>query len=139
MEKQSIAELEKVLISSATGLSKVTSKKMFGCYALWVNENVFALVWKHGRIGVKLPIESEYESLMKISGSDPWKAGPMTMAHWVLVPESYHAKLADLKKWTIKAHNLCANLEKKPKASVSKSGAKKKVVRKKAHKKATRK
>lgn len=127
---KSIAELEDLLNSAASGLTKVTSKKMFGCHALWAGENVFALVWKHGRIGVKLPGEGEYESLMNLSGAEPWKAGPMKMAHWVLVPEYFHTKPADLKKWVSKAHSLCIGIEKKPKSTPKKVAAKKPAKKK---------
>jgi TfoX/Sxy family transcriptional regulator of competence genes len=123
---KSIAELEEILNSSTAGLSKVTSKKMFGCHAAWADGNVFALVWKHGRLGVKLPVESDYERLMKVSGAEPWKAGPMKMAHWVLVPESFHAKPGEIKKWVTKAHGLCIKLEKKTKKPAGKAGSKKK-------------
>jgi TfoX/Sxy family transcriptional regulator of competence genes len=88
---------------------------MFGCHALWVNENVFALVWKHGRIGVKLPDEASYRKLMQIGDAEPWKAGPMQMAHWVLVPRTFHEKPQELKKWAQTAHALCSSLEKKAK------------------------
>lgn len=131
MAKESIAELEEMLNSATANLSKVTSKKMFGCHALWASGNVFALVWKHGRIGVKLPEESQYNSLMGVSGAEPWKAGPMQMAHWVLVPESFHGKGAELKKWASKAHDLCSKLEKKAKKpAAGKTTAKKKTVKK---------
>lgn len=129
---KSIVELEDILNLSAAGLSKVTSKKMFGCHALWAGENVFALVWKHGRIGIKLPADNEYESLMKASGAEPWKAGPMKMAHWVLLPEPFHSKPGEIKKWVAKAHGLCIKLEKKPKKTTSKSGVKKNAATKKA-------
>jgi TfoX/Sxy family transcriptional regulator of competence genes len=126
-----ITTLETTLAKAASALPKVTSKKMFGCQAYWVNDNVFALVWKEGRIGFKLPNETSYDSLMKSAGSAPWKAGPMQMAHWVLVPESFHSKAADLKKWAQKAYDECAVLEKKPakKKAVPK---KKKVVKKRS-------
>lgn len=128
MARQNIAELEQALNAATAGLSKVTSKKMFGCHALWANGNVFALIWKHGRIGVKLPEITQYESLLKISGAEPWKAGPMQMAHWVLIPESFHGKPAEIKKWAVKAHGLCEKLEKKAKKSPStKKSPKKKV------------
>jgi TfoX/Sxy family transcriptional regulator of competence genes len=123
MSKADIAVLEARLDAAATGLTRVTSRKMFGCYALWANDNVFALVWKHGRIGVKLPDAAVYGSLLSLEGSEPWKAGPMTMAHWILVPESFHGATPDLKRWLAKAHQLCGALEKK-----SKSKAKPKKV-----------
>jgi TfoX/Sxy family transcriptional regulator of competence genes len=115
MAKETIAQLEEVLESVAGSLPKVKAKKMFGCHALWANDNVFALVWKHGRIGLKLPDESSYDSLMSQAGSEPWKAGPMQMKHWVLVPPAFHAKKTELKKWAAKAHDQCSTLEKKPK------------------------
>ena len=117
MSGTEIAELEGRLDAAAAGLSRLTSRKMFGCYALWVNDNVFALVWKHGRIGVKLPDAAVYDSLMSLAGSEPWKAGPMTMAHWVLVPKALHADKAGLKRWLSKAHQLCGALVKKPKSA----------------------
>ena len=119
--KENLVELQGVLDAATETLKKITAKKMFGCHALWANENVFALVWKHGRIGVKLPDEKSYQELMKVSGAEPWKAGAMTMSHWVLVPESFHGKKADLKKWAAIAHQQCSALE-KPK---SKSAPKK--------------
>ena len=125
MAKESIAQLEDILNSSTSALPKVTSKKMFGCHAIWADGNVFALVWKHGRIGVKLPDETCYNTLMKLSGAELWKAGPMKMAHWVLVPESFHTKAAELKKWATLAHAQCSKLEKKVKKAAAKKTAKK--------------
>jgi TfoX/Sxy family transcriptional regulator of competence genes len=116
MAKLSIAELEEILNAATSRLPKVTGKKMFGCHALWADGNVFALIWKHGRIGVKLPAEDAYASLLGVSGAEPWKAGPMKMAHWVLVPESFHGKPAEIGKWAAKAHSLCSKLAKKPAA-----------------------
>ena len=123
MAKESIAELESLLEDAAKSLPDVSSKKMFGCHALWVKENVFALVWKHGRIGFKLPDEHAYAALLKTTGAAPWKAGPMQMAHWVLVPETFHKKPAELKKLAAKAHAQCALLEKKPTKAKAKTKA----------------
>lgn len=125
MANENIAELEVVLGKSVSKINNVTSKKMFGCSAFWVNENVFALVWKHGRIGIKLPDEKSYEALLAQKGSEPWKAGPMKMAHWVLVPEKFHADQTELKRWVKKSSEQCLGLEKKvAKKAVKKSGKK---------------
>ncbi len=132
MAKQSIAELEEILNTAAKGLPKLTSKKMFGCYALWADGNVFALVWKHGRIAVKLPEANQYDSLMEVTGAEPWKAGPMKMAHWVFVPESFHTKPCEITKWAVKAHSLCQRLEKRVKKSSATKTAAKKPAKKKA-------
>lgn len=113
MGNENKEKLEGLLNTAAKGLTKVSSRKMFGCYALWADENVFGLVWKHGRIGVKLPTEAAYDTLISAKGAEPWKAGPMKMAHWILVPETFHKKPADLKKWVKKAHGLCILPKKK--------------------------
>jgi TfoX/Sxy family transcriptional regulator of competence genes len=94
-----ISALESSVSKISDGWKSVTSKKMFGCPAFWVNNNVFALVWKHGRIGVKLTDGNSYDSLIKVKGAEPWKAGPMKMAHWVLVPDGFHSDSKSLKKW----------------------------------------
>ena len=88
------------------------AEKMFGCQAMWAGDNVFAIVWKHGRIGFKLPDATPYQTLLDIKGAEPWKAGAMQMSHWVLVPESFHSKPTELRKWAALAHDLCAKLEK---------------------------
>lgn len=97
---------------------------MFGCHAIWVDENVFALVWKTGRIGFKLPDEKAYGSMMSKEGAAPWTAGPKTMAHWVLVPESYHSKPAALKKLAAQSYELCSVLAPKKKPPTKKPAAK---------------
>ena len=38
-----LLELQELLDKAAAGLPKMTSRKMFGCYALWADENVFGL------------------------------------------------------------------------------------------------
>lgn len=127
MSKEIIPALEKLLASATESLPQVSSRKMFGCHALWAKDNVFALVWKQGRIALKLPDEGSYQALISMAGAGPWKAGPMQMAHWVLVPESFHSKAAELRKWAAQAHEQCSKLEKK-----AKPAAKKKAVAKKA-------
>lgn len=110
---EDIGKLEGIINDAATGLKKVTSKKMFGCHALFANDAVFGLVWKEGRIGVRLPEEASFEKLMALSGSVPWKAGAMTMSHWVLVPPSMHKESAKLSKWLGTAHSLALTAPKK--------------------------
>ncbi len=119
MANDLLDNLQQNLTIATENLPMVTDKKMFGCYALWAKDNVFALVWKHGRIALKLPDEASFEALMATEGAEPWKAGPMKMAHWILVPESFHRKSADLKKWAALAHKQCSILVKKPKKSVA--------------------
>jgi TfoX/Sxy family transcriptional regulator of competence genes len=112
--------LRETLDSVTADLPKTTWKKMFGCDAIFADSTIFGLVWKTGRIGVKLPEESEFESLMNEKGSDPWKAGAMSMSQWVLVPERFHKDRKTLSRWVRKAHEL-ALLKPKPKNTKKKT------------------
>lgn len=103
-KKPDLAPLRGALEASIGGLSKVTWRKMFGCDAAFAGDAIFGLIWKEGRIGVKLTDGEDYEALMALDGAGPWKAGPMKMSHWVLVPESMHGKKTVLAKWVAKAH-----------------------------------
>lgn len=130
-----LSELGKVLDHAAEGLKKVTARKMFGCHALFADDAVFGLVWKEGRLGVRLPNEELYSDLMALKGAAPWKAGPMVMSHWVLVPESMHKASDKLKAWVMQAHELALSSEKKPKKSKTiekKATIAKKVITKNA-------
>ncbi len=113
VSKEALVVLEGVVNEVVEGLPKTKTKRMFGCHGLFANDAVFGLVWKEGRIGVRLPEEKTFESLMKLKGSAPWKAGKMTMSHWVLVPPSMHKKKSDLAKWMKVAHTLALRTEKK--------------------------
>ena len=124
--KERIAELESILNEAASDLKKVSTKKMFGCHALFADEKVFALVWKHGQIGVKLTNEADYEKLLKMRGAGPWKAGPMQMAHWILVPKNLESSKS-LKPWMALAHGQAmAAPAKKPKGASKVKTTKKK-------------
>ena len=76
MAKNEIEKLEELLETATSKLKSIESKKMFGCQASWVNGNVFALVWKKGRLGVKLPDVSAFDKLIAEKGAAPWKIGP---------------------------------------------------------------
>jgi hypothetical protein len=63
-------------------------------------------------------------------GAEPWKAGPMTMSHWILVPEAVAASAAKLKPWVHLAHAQALTAPpkapKKPSAKPAKKSAAKK-------------
>jgi TfoX/Sxy family transcriptional regulator of competence genes len=98
--------LYSLLQEASEGLPLVTEKRMFGCEAFFANQTVYALVWKTGRIGLKLPDEQLFDELMKMEGSAPWTAGQRTMSQWVLVPEWFHEDMDILRKWVEQAHAL---------------------------------
>lgn len=104
--KELRAYLYSLLLEASQGLPLVTTRKMFGCEACFANKNVYGLIWKAGRIGLKLPDDLLFNELMALEGSMPWTAGNKTMAHWVLVPEGFHEDMDTLRLWVQRAHAL---------------------------------
>ena len=89
----------------SAGLPAVSRARMFGCDAFWANGNIYSLIWKDGRIGVKLTDPAAYSELMGQPGAGPWSpGGKVKMAGWVLVPESFHDDEDTLREWVRKAH-----------------------------------
>lgn len=112
-----LAILRALLEDASKGLKKVDFKKMFGSEALFADNKVFALIWKKGRIGLKLTDPKEFEKLKSMMGSSPWKIGNKVMADWVLIPESFHTAVDSLRSWLEKAHiNALESQEKVKKA-----------------------
>jgi TfoX/Sxy family transcriptional regulator of competence genes len=115
MNNSLCSHLSELVEEAASSLPAVAKKRMFGCDAWFANENIFALVWKDGRIGVKLPVDVEFERLMGMPGSNTWSPGAMkSMNHWVLTPESFHDDAEELAAWVKKAHASAMVAEKKP-------------------------
>ncbi len=114
MANESLDELLAVLEAAAQGLGGVSKKRMFGCDGLFAGSNIFGLVWKHGRVGVRLPNEIAYAEAMKMPGSSPWVAGTMTMSHWVLLPDALHTDGPRLGAWVRRAHALASTATKRP-------------------------
>lgn len=98
-----LSQLEEVTGS----LRGVSARRMFGCDALFADGAIFALIWKTGRIGLKLPDAALYAALLAEPGTEPWAPGEgKPMAHWLLVPESLHDDLDALAPWVQHAHKL---------------------------------
>jgi TfoX/Sxy family transcriptional regulator of competence genes len=96
--------LRSLLAEVCSPLPKVAERRMFGCDAFFAADTIFGLIWKAGRIGLKLPDRAHYEELLAMPGAAPWTAGDRTMAHWVLVPPEFHADPARLAPWSKRAH-----------------------------------
>jgi len=95
--------LNELVEEGTRGLREIVKKRMFGCDAYFVGDAIFALIWKTGRIGVRLPDDGAYASLLALEGAEPWCAGPKRMAHWVLVPEGFHDDEDALVGWLRRA------------------------------------
>src|SRR5687767_6985247 len=111
--------LKAMLEEAAEGLPLVVAKKMFGCDALFRDRQIFGLVWKEDRLGVRLPDEAAFREAMKLDGAAPWApmGGAKGMAHWVLLPETFHDEPEELAAWVKRAHDLAgapAAAKKKP-------------------------
>ena len=87
----------------AANLPRVTTRRMFGCDAFLAGGAIFAMVWREGRIGLRLPDELLPE-LRALPGADPWRHRDMVVRQWVLVPESFHDDPDGLAPWVRKAH-----------------------------------
>ena len=114
VEKAEAGELD-VLFQKVSqhckGLSLVTEGKLFGCNVWKVDGNIFAMVWKTGRIALKLSNVDEFAKLEAMNGTDPWTAGNKTMKHWLLLPESLATHDLELKKRLKIAHKNNKTLE----------------------------
>ena len=91
---------------STTGLADIAKRRMFGCDAFFVGDHIFVLLWKTGRIGVKLTDPAAHARLLAIDGAEPWQIGEKTMSHWVLTPEDLHDDPAALTPWIRQAYAL---------------------------------
>ncbi len=117
-------------------LAGVTRKKMFGCEAYFRDGTMFALVWKEGRLAVKLPDADSFAELSKVKGAEPWSpGGKMTMGSWLLVPATWNEDEDRLRPWVARAH---AEATPKPakKLSARRPPTKKSPTKKPAAKKA---
>lgn len=102
-----LAYLKSLLEDATEKFPDITSKRMFGCDGFFAAGNIFALVWKEGRIGLKLPDEKLESELRQKPGAAPWSpGGKMKMASWVLVPDSFHDDIEQLAHWTQQAYSL---------------------------------
>ncbi len=108
-----LLELRSQLEDLTAPLPQVSVRRMFGCDAFLARGAIFALVWREGRIGLKLP-DDALPVLRAMSGADPWRPRDMVVRQWVLVPESFHDAPNLLEPWVRQAH--AAALERGPAA-----------------------
>ena len=98
-----LLELRSRLDDLTTDLPQVTVRRMFGCDAFLAGGAIFAMVWREGRIGLRLP-DDLLPELRALPGADPWRHRDMVVRQWVLVPESFHDDSDGLAPWVRKAH-----------------------------------
>ena len=98
-----LLELRSRLDDATDGLPGVSVQRMFGCDAFLARGAIFAMVWRDGRIGLRLP-DDLLPELRALPGADPWRHRDMVVRQWVLVPESFHDDPEGLAPWVRKAH-----------------------------------
>src|SRR3954468_15547847 len=105
MPTPSFPRLKEIVELAAEGLPGVEAKRLFGCDGFFARGTIFSLIWKTGRIGIKLLDEADYAALMKVKGSSPWSPGPAKpkMFGWILVGPSMN-DANKLAPWVAKAH-----------------------------------
>jgi TfoX/Sxy family transcriptional regulator of competence genes len=98
-----LVELRGRLEEASERLPDVTVRKMFGCDAFLARGKIFAVVWREGRIGLKLP-DALANAMRALPGAAAWKLGDMVMRQWALVPETLHDDSQALAGWVEQAH-----------------------------------
>src|ERR1700677_1123166 len=116
-----LARLKAVFDGALAGLEGVEPKKLFGADAYFVNGNIFALVFKEGRLGLRLTEERSRDELMALPGADPWIVGDQAARFWVLLPLGLHSRPARLKDWARQAWRQA--LERPPRPAVTRRKA----------------
>ncbi len=103
---QELTRLKAVLDGALAGLENVTPKRLFGCDGWFAQGNIFALVWKEGRLGLRLSEAELFAEAMAQPGAEPWLQDGKAVKHWVLLPSAWHQKPELLRRWGRKAHAL---------------------------------
>ncbi len=114
------------LLSAASEyLPEVTSRKMFGCQALFAAGSIYALIWRQDRIGLKIPDKEQYAELMALPGVEAQFTGHdrNPMSHWVLLPASFYKNHELLDLWSQRAHSYALLAPKRPPRSSTKSAS----------------
>ena len=138
---QLLPHLKELVESHTALLPAVGYRRMFGCDAYFVRGNIFSLIWKTGRIGLRLPDQAAFDEAMAMEGAEPWAPGEVTkgMAHWVLVSEALHDDEEGLSAWVEKAYAMNAKLAPKNAKSAKPKTAKPKTAKPKTAKPKTAK
>ena len=102
--------LKQLVEQTALRLPSVTHRKMFGCDAWFSRGQIFSLIWKTGRVGVRLPEQAAFDDALALEGAEPWSvaAKMKPVAHWVLLPEGFNDDEEQVEPWVKRAHGLAA-------------------------------
>lgn len=122
-----LAFLRERLEAATARLASISTKKMFGCDCFFRDGAIFAMVWKDGRIAVKLPDEASHAALRAIEGCEPWAPSGKAMGAWLLVPEAWNDDDEALRPWVVRAHAQAAARAAAKKTANEKTATKKRA------------
>jgi TfoX/Sxy family transcriptional regulator of competence genes len=102
-----IAYLNETVSDAVKDLPGVGRRKLLVSTGFSVNERVFALVSRQGRVVVRLPDEALARELLALEGAEPWKYGSKAPPRgWVQLPEWMHDAPDALRTWLERAWQL---------------------------------
>lgn len=104
--RDGLLRLKAALDGALAGLEGVENKKLFGCEGAFVGGNIFAIVWREGRLGLRLPDPERRNALLAEPGAGPWLMNGKPIRHWVLLPAAWHSDLTRLRRWGREAYSL---------------------------------
>ena len=99
-----LKQLKVRLQLACVGFEGLIWNRMFGCDAVFRSKQIFGLIWKESRIGLRYPESNEFEQRIRLKGSSKWEPGGRTTKHWVLVPNEVVDNPDELKEWAAIAH-----------------------------------
>ncbi|MBL1294618.1 MAG: hypothetical protein COB61_012220 [Thiotrichales bacterium] len=105
MSKQLNTDLFDMIAKEMAEYSAIGTGKFFGLDVLKVQGETFAMVWKEGRVGVKILNKELNAKLVSTKEANHWVTSGKTMSQWVLAPYEYNEDITALKKWLLLAYN----------------------------------
>jgi len=98
-EPMELSRLKAAFDGALAGLAGVEAKRLFGCDGYFVGGNIFALVWKEGRLGLRFEPSEALAGAHALPGAAAWEIGSRRMPQWVLLPVALHKQPAKLRAW----------------------------------------
>lgn len=116
-EAAELSRLRAALEGALAPLEGVEPKRLFGCDGYFVGGNIFALVWKEGRLGIRLEDPGSLAEAHALPGSASWEIGSKRMRQWVLLPEDLHSRPSELRRWGRRAWEQARARPERPRVS----------------------
>jgi len=93
-----------LIINEMSEFPDVQTGKFFGLDVLKFRDRTFSMIWKEGRVGVKILDKELNQKLALTKGANHWVTSGKTMSQWVLAPHEFNEDIISLKKWLVLAY-----------------------------------